>query len=554
MRSIWQRNFHFVLSLCVAISGCDDHEGANADADAGASGGASATGGVSSGGTNAGGAAATGGGGGSSGGSAGTGGGAGADSGSVGSLDSVWSELTVMAVVDPRDHGAVGDGITNDQAALEAAIAALPDAGGILYLPEGATFRKMNLLAFTKHHVKWWAPNGQATIKQDVLGQRRHQSLLCRQTNGCGFFGLKLESDATARYDALEDNQIAADHGSLVEVVGCEIDGSAAAGIFLYGSTEHYIEGNYIHHTWADHIHHTDGARASWVWENHIFNELPSKGDDGVACVTYDPANPRCGDMEWWKNIILHSDWGRGYSVIGGDDISIHDNWAVGVAGAGIIVASEPSYTSSASSRIDIRNNAVTQCGHTIGHPGILISGLNPAAGPLDQIALRDNVSTNNDNGDYRAEGSYTNLTNENLRTTTDALPGPIPTQAGVSMADTLVLRTRDTSHVAAELRIGLYRIHVRRAPDGSGFEQRFEYVVKGAASEIDAFVAARSAAGDYFSRKDVVGATSYALVLTRSPITVPSSLSAVSFRELRAGDRDGTLAALWVTIDSGQY
>jgi hypothetical protein len=258
--------------------------------------------------------------------------------------------------------------------------------------------------------------------------------------------------------------------------------------------------------------------------------------------------------MEWWKNTVLHSDWGRGYSVIGGDDISIHDNWAVGVAGAGIIVASEPSFTTSASSRIEIRSNAVTQCGHTIGHPGILISGQNTGAGPLDQIALRDNVSTNNQNGNYRAEGSYTNVTNDNLRTTADALPGPVPTQADVRMADTSVLRTRDTSHVAAEFRSGLYRIHVRRAPAGGGFEQRFEYVVKGTATDVDAFVSARRAAGDYLSRKDSVGSTSYALVLTSAPVVIPAGLSGMSFRDLRMGDRDGTLAALWATIDSGAY
>ena len=50
--------------------------------------------------------------------------------------------------------------------------------------------------------------------------------------------------------------------------------GSAAVGVFLYGSAQSYIEGNYIHHTWANHIHHTAGARESWVWGNFIFNDL----------------------------------------------------------------------------------------------------------------------------------------------------------------------------------------------------------------------------------------------------------------------------------------
>jgi polygalacturonase len=60
-----------------------------------------------------------------------------------------------MAVVDPRDHGAVGDGADDDLPALGAAVSALPAAGGIVYLPEGASFKKTNVLVVTKSHVKF---------------------------------------------------------------------------------------------------------------------------------------------------------------------------------------------------------------------------------------------------------------------------------------------------------------------------------------------------------------------------------------------------------------
>jgi hypothetical protein len=458
-------------------------------------------------------------------------------------------------VVDPLDHGAVGDGVADDLGALQDTVAALPAAGGIVYLARAATFKKTNLLVITKSHVKLWAPNRQAEVFQSVAGQRRHQSLLCRNNAGCGFFGLKLRSDSAARFDALEDNQISADHGSLVEVVGCEIEGAAATGIMLYGSSEHYLEGNYIHHTWADHIHHTEGARQSWVWNNYVFNENPSRGDDGVACVTYGPDSPRCGDMEWWGNTILHTDWGRGYSVIGGDAISIHDNWAIGVAGAGIIVASESSYDTSSSQNIAIENNRVYQCAHAIGHPGILVSGQNPTAGPLRDIALANNVSVDNPNGAYRAEGQTMNVTNVGLATERSALPMPIPTRDDVRMADTSVLRTRDVSHVAAQQRRGLYRIHVRRAPAGDGFQQRFEYVLRGPTAALDAFVAARLAAGGaHRSEQRTLGERAYALLLSATPLEVPGELEGVPFRELRTGDRDGTLTWLWQRLDTGNY
>jgi hypothetical protein len=481
--------------------------------------------------------------------------GGGGDAGpSIGPGD-VWTPLSVMAIVNPMDHGAVGNGSTDDLTALTRTVSALPSAGGIVYLPSGRTFKKTNLLVVTQAHVKFWAPDGQAVLLQSIDGQTRHQSVLCQRNDGCGFFGVKFASDAATRLDALEDNHISADHARLIEVVGCDVDGAAATGISLLASTEHYIEGNYLHHSWAGHIHHADGARESWVWKNFMFNENPSLGDNGVACTTYGVESPRCGDMEWWKNAILGAKGGRGYVVLGGEDIFIHDNWAIGVPGAGISVASEAgAYDSPSSERIDIRHNSVTRCGDGNGHPGILVSGLNAAAAPLSDITLADNVAAANPNGAYRAEGAYANVVNTGLLETADSLPAPMPTVSSVRLADTAVLRTRDVSHVAAAFRPGLYRIHVRQAPGGSGFEQRFEYIVKGPSAAIDAFVAGRVQANDYLSEKRPDGSTTHALLLTREPIILSSELTGVTFREVRAGDSSGVLSWLWDRIDSGTY
>jgi hypothetical protein len=366
-------------------------------------------------------------------------------------------------------------------------------------------------------------------------------------------FGLKLRSDATQRFDAHEDNQISGAHASAIEVVGNEVNGSAATGIFFLTATELYVEGNYVHHTWADHIHHTDGTKTSWVWGNTMFNEAPSKGDDGIACVTYGVDSPRCQDMEWWNNKILHTDWGRGYSVIGGSNILIHDNWAVGVAGAGVIVASEPSYNTSASSNISVTRNYVANCGHKIGHPGLLVSGLNSTAGPLTDIAMNSNVVVNVPAGAYRVEGATSNVTNVAMSTSASSLPA-MPSTSNIVMADTRVLRTRDTSFVPADARAGLYRIHVRRAPDGVTFQQRFEYVVKGPQDAVTAFVQQRLNAKDYLSEQRTEDGVTYAVLLTAAPVAIPSTLTGLAFRDMRVAERAGKLTWLWQRVDSGNY
>ena len=451
-----------------------------------------------------------------------------------------------MTVVNPMDYGATGNGSADDLPALQAAVNALPTAGGIVFLPAGKSFKKTNLWTITKNHVKFWSVNRGGELFQAVNGLTRHQSTLFSNTTGCGFFGVKLRSDATARFSALEDNQISADHAALVEVAGCEIQGSAAVGVFLYGSNEHYIEGNYVHLTYADHIHHTAAAYNSWCWGNWIYNVSPSAGDDGIAAVTYGSGAPRCHDMEWWQNSFLHSDGGRGYAVVGGDRISIHDNWARGAAAAGILVAGESN--TSASQDVTVTNNFVDACGHVVGHPGILVSGFSPE-GPLVNVTLTNNLSYNTPNGPYRSEGSVTNVVSTGLNYT--SLPSPGPLLTNVAMADTTVLRTRDVSHAPSNTRAGMYRIHVRQ--NGAAYQQRFEYVVK-ATSGMSSFIDQRTAAGDYISETRSVAGTDYAVLLTGTPFTLPGGISGVSFAEMRAGDNDGSLSWLWSRVNGTAY
>lgn len=465
-----------------------------------------------------------------------------------------WSPLSVMAVENPMTHGATGTGLTSDLSALTATIDALPASGGLVYFPPGKVFRKDDLLVITKAHVKLWAPNGQATLLGKVNGTRRKQSTMCRNTSWCGFFGLKFTSDATARFDALEDNQLSTDNSTDIEVSGCDIDNSAAAGLFFYTSTRRvYVNGNFVHNTWADHVHHTAGTRQSWVWDNFFYNSTSSLGDDGIACVTYCPTCPKCGDMEWWGNTHLGSGWGRGYAVVGGDHIDIHHNWAIKTAGAGILVASEGGYNSATDDDLTVHSNYLNQCGQKIGHANILVSAGNPDAGPISNVAFDSNVSTEGLHGNYHVEGPVANVTNTNLSQNLADLPSPRPTVASIHTADTAILKTMDTSFVAAAQRTGLYRIHVRQAGDG-GFEQRFEYVIKGTAANVSAFTTARQAAGDRVLEERTLAGTSYAIVLAPQPRSVPANLSGVTFTELRARDNDGTASWLWSRINTADY
>ncbi len=466
----------------------------------------------------------------------------------------VWG-TNPIPIVNPWDYGATancGGGI-DEGPRLLAAVAALPATGGIVWMNPGMCVRKDNWLTISKAHVKLWCESQDCTIYGVTGGALGKQSI--NFTGGqAGVFGVKFTSDASSRYFTAESNTLTFHHISGPnEVVGAEIARSSGVGVFLWGGTDHFVEGNYIHHTYADHIHFTEGANGGAAWSNFVFNEAPTNGDDGIASVTYNVGTAKVTHLEWWNNTILHTGGGRGLSCVGGNDIYMHDNVIYGTYAAGIVLASEPSYNTETCTNIVLARNKVYGTAQVVtSHTGILISGQNPAAAPIGPVVLTDNHSYGASAGAYRSEGAVTGITQTGL---VSAEPvGGTPPPPAVSKTNTRTLRTRDTSFVAAGVRTGLYRIHVRR-PDScvggvSCFQSRYEYVVKGAPGVVAAWAAHMAGAGGYVSYRATVAGVAYALVLVSAPVPVPAGITAVSFWEMRAP----ALSVLWDRVDTGSY
>lgn len=480
--------------------------------------------------------------------------------GGSGDPDSVWLALSVMAIENPMNHGAAGNGTTDDTTALANTIAALPASGGIVYFPSTKIFKKTDRIVVTKAHCKLWAPNRQAEIRS-IIGNTTDKQSIRSTATGFGVFGLKLTSDSTARGGSGDDHQLVADTTcSTVEWVGCEINGSRAAGLFTFGANNVYECGNYVHHTWADHIHHTETAYNIWVWENWIYNPITGgsqRGDDVVAFVTYgDDDTGNCHDAEVWDNVSIETDWGRGLAAIGVTNLYTHNNRMWGVAGAGLIIASEQGGShATPSHNVTCTSDEISQCGHTIVHAGVLISEDNPFATngvAITNVTLTNIKSANNGGGgDYHTEGTITGLTNTGMDNDAAHL-GAQPTTSDVVIKDTSILMTRDTSHAPAGQQPGMYRIHVRE--HSGGFQERYEYVVKGTPTNVTAWVNSRTAAGDYLAEQQTVSGTAYALLLCATPVSLGTGVSAVSHTELRTGDNNGTLSWLWNRINNGNY
>lgn len=252
-----------------------------------------------------------------------------------------------------KEFGAAGDGVTDDTTALQAALNGVP-AGAILEFPAG-TYVYSKVLALARNDVilrgsgaslKARTPSRQALM---VSGYR------------AAVIGLTLQGAARERLHSLESAQLVIS-GRSNQVVGNTVSGGASAGIFAFGARDFRIAGNRVFATKADGIHITEGARDGVV-EGNVVHET---GDDLIAVVSYRPRPDQRGKSTLSRNILIQGNtvwgnsWGRGITVVGGEDVTIIGNSVRKVpAAAGIYLSQEQAYHTHGVRNVTVVNNYV---------------------------------------------------------------------------------------------------------------------------------------------------------------------------------------------------
>ncbi|MGH3582766.1 MAG: right-handed parallel beta-helix repeat-containing protein [Mycobacterium sp.] len=155
--------------------------------------------------------------------------------------------------------------------------------------------------------------------------------------DGVQFTNIRLTAPAEGpRLTALDEHKlvIGADD---VAVSHINIEGSAAAGIFVNGAQHFAIHDVTVRGTRADGVHMTNGAG------NGVVDDVRTDqtGDDGVAVVSYaaDPAS--CHDITVSNVHVGSTRWGRGITVVGGANITMRAFTVANTDSAGVYVATE---------------------------------------------------------------------------------------------------------------------------------------------------------------------------------------------------------------------
>jgi hypothetical protein len=116
------------------------------------------------------------------------------------------------------------------------------------------------------------------------------------------------------------------------------VDGAGCAGVYVEGASHYLLENVTVRDSRSDGIHNTGGSTHGVIRNCTVTNS----GDDGFAVVSYDSDAALCSDITFQSPRFMGNTWGRGFSVVGGTQISYFDVYGQDSNAAMVYVAAEP--------------------------------------------------------------------------------------------------------------------------------------------------------------------------------------------------------------------
>ncbi|TDK87461.1 right-handed parallel beta-helix repeat-containing protein [Mycolicibacterium mucogenicum] len=251
------------------------------------------------------------------------------------------------------------------------------------------------------------------------------------------------------RYTALEQHKLVIG-GNYDSVSTVTINGSAGAGVFVNGAGWFNLSGVTVKNSRADGIHMTNGAHDGTV-TNAVINNA---GDDGIAVVSYIPDGAICRNITVNNPIVNGTTWGRGVSVVGGQNITYNNVKISNTNAAGIYIAAEPSYNTMGVNGVIVNGGTVTGANYNpnVVHGAILVysgnAGQTVTNVTIENLSVSGTASTATrqsalilDNAATASAINFKNLTfdKSSLSTFYTNAPAVDYTSSGILVGGTLV-------------------------------------------------------------------------------------------------------------------
>jgi parallel beta-helix repeat protein len=222
--------------------------------------------------------------------------------------------------------------------------------------------------------------------------------------SGAGLYSLKLYTVGKERTD--DDEGVWIDeHATNFVIDDVTIDGGNGPGIITYGGSWGRITNNRVSNTKSDSIHISGGAHHIYIAGNIVRNS----GDDMIAVVTYGYHPVNTYEILIENNDVADQPWGRGISVVGGENITIRDNRISRSSDAGIYIAAESSWATRGVNNVVVRGNRISRCPDAHkqhGQASILVYSNNKFR--IENVLLDGNAITDTPTEPIRVERRHT--------------------------------------------------------------------------------------------------------------------------------------------------
>jgi predicted lipoprotein with Yx(FWY)xxD motif len=254
-----------------------------------------------------------------------------------------------------KDFGAVGNGVKDDTAAIQAAVNKAGELGGAkVYFPKGIYMIRNTILIqrdnVTLEGVGWEAELRLMTHPQRVITIQDAKHSIIRNLQ------VSLGVKNVSRHDSDEGIYVT---GNSTDFLIEKVQGNAK-GIMVRGNvSQGVIRNNSIKNSLADGIHITNGAHNIDI----VNNSLENTGDDAIAVVSYVSGVNYAYKIQIVGNHIKNSR-ARGIAHVGGKDVDIFANNIEGTSSSGILVDQDRNYNSLPSYNTNIEDNTITGAGN----------------------------------------------------------------------------------------------------------------------------------------------------------------------------------------------
>jgi len=289
------------------------------------------------------------------------------------------AEPFTAAGVSVLAFGAVGDGVSDDTAALKRALR----TGGSLVFPAGGTFLHNDVLEVSEAGTHLSGPGVLLATNE------ARSSLWIAADDVLVDGGLTFRiSTTTRRWSAWEQMRIRLLPYARTTLREITVDGAAAAGIYVGGASDYLLSDVTVQNTRADGIHQTGGAHDGRVVRPVVRNA----GDDSVAVVSYDRDPAPCHDITVDSPTSYRNQWGRAFSVVGGHDIDWINVYSEYSDSAGLYLAAEgPPYHTSSTRRVTVTGGRLvgSNTNPGVAHGAVMIYAGRPGA-VVDDVVISD--------------------------------------------------------------------------------------------------------------------------------------------------------------------